>query len=183
MRLLHRPQIRRPCRSEASALGAPMAMVRSTRPYWSLVDSRWSITCCTVDCRTYTTASRSRCCSPIFSERDLGSGSERRSKLSSSSHGAVVLLARVAIRRSRSLPSSATRRLRFGGGSSSQVGGDFFSRGGGNCSLRHAARSCGSVFREVLSLCASSTIPNSPASAMIGCAGGFACTGVLWLGD
>jgi len=54
---------------------------------------------------------------------------------------------------------------------------------GGNCSVRHAARSCRSAFREVLSLTASSTIPSSPASPMIGCAEGFVCTGVLWLGN
>ena len=54
---------------------------------------------------------------------------------------------------------------------------------GGNQSVRHGARSCRlSAFREVVSLCASSTIPSSPASAMVGCAGGFVCTGALWLG-
>jgi hypothetical protein len=96
----------------------------------------------------------------------------------------VAPFAFVAIRCSRSLPKSATRRLRFGGGNSSQVRGDFFfSRGGGNCSVRHAARSCGlSAFREVASFCARSTIPSSPASPIVGRAGGFVFTGVLWLG-
>ena len=55
---------------------------------------------------------------------------------------------------------------------------------GGNQSVRHGARSCRlSAFREGLSLCASSTIPSSPASPMVGRAGGFVCTGALWLGN
>jgi hypothetical protein len=49
--------------------GQPSPTARSARPYRSRVDSVWSATCCTVDWRTYTTASRSQCRGPTLPER------------------------------------------------------------------------------------------------------------------
>src|SRR4051794_4264760 len=50
----------------------PSWPARPARAYWSRVDSGWRPTCCRVDCRTWTTASRSRWRPPIFSGRVAG---------------------------------------------------------------------------------------------------------------
>src|SRR5918995_1075440 len=44
----------------------PSATALSTSAYCSRVDSWWPTTCCRVDCRTYTTARRSRCRAAIL---------------------------------------------------------------------------------------------------------------------
>ncbi len=44
----------------------PSATARSASAYCSRVDSECSSTCCLLDCRTYTTAARSRCSGRIF---------------------------------------------------------------------------------------------------------------------
>src|SRR5215218_7989821 len=44
----------------------PSAIALSTSAYCSRVDSWWPTTCCRVDCRTYTTARRSRCRAAIL---------------------------------------------------------------------------------------------------------------------
>ena len=52
----------------------PNPTARSARPYCNRVDSWCSTTCCGVDWRTYTTASRSRCHGSTFPERSSRSG-------------------------------------------------------------------------------------------------------------
>lgn len=61
-----------------AAAGQPKATARSAKAYCRAVDSRCSSTCCCVDCRTYTIASRCRCWSVTFSERsDTACGARR----------------------------------------------------------------------------------------------------------
>src|SRR3989441_1055878 len=87
--------------------GHPRRAASSASAYWRAVDSVCSRTCISVDCRTYTTASRSRCrrvivCGPLIVCAS-SSGDRRHEHIG---HGGHQIRAGSASHHSRKLPSS-----------------------------------------------------------------------------